>query len=80
VYDAVTQVLTAMYGKEPVITRSGGSVPATAMFLDELGVETITLGWSLPDSKAHAPNEWTTLESFLRGREGYAMLLDQLKR
>jgi acetylornithine deacetylase/succinyl-diaminopimelate desuccinylase-like protein len=80
VYDAVTQVLTKMYGKEPVITRSGGSVPATAMFLDELGVETITLGWSLPDSKAHAPNEWTTLESFLRGREGYAMLLDRLKR
>jgi acetylornithine deacetylase/succinyl-diaminopimelate desuccinylase-like protein len=80
VFAAVKDVLTEMYGVQPVMTRSGGSVPATGMFLDEFGVETITLGWSLPDSKAHAPNEWTTVSSFLRGREGYAMLLDRLKR
>ena len=79
VFGAVHDVLTELYGKEPVIVRNGGTVPATGIFHDELGVETITLGWGLPDSKAHAPNEWYRVEDYNRGRVGYAMLLERLK-
>ncbi|HWV25094.1 MAG TPA: dipeptidase [Thermomicrobiales bacterium] len=80
VYGAVKDVLTELYGKEPVITRAGGSVPATSIFLDKLGVESITMAWAAEDSKAHAPNEWYSLKDYYRGREGYAMLLERLKK
>lgn len=80
VFKAVTKTVTDLYGKDPVIVRSGGTVPATGIFQDELGLETITLGWGLPGSKAHAPNEWYTISDYLRGREGYALLLDNLAR
>lgn len=77
---AVKNVLTELYGADPVITRSGGSVPATGIFLEELGVETITMAWAAPGSKAHAPNEWYAVRDYYRGRVGYAMLLEQLRR
>lgn len=80
VYQAVSDTLIELYGKEPVIVRSGGTVPATGIFQDELGLETVTLGWSQDGSKAHAPNEWYSIPDFLRGREGYALLLDKLKK
>lgn len=80
VYGAVKDVLVELYGKEPVITRAGGSVPATSIFLEKLGVESITMAWAAEDSKAHAPNEWYSLRDYYRGREGYAMLLDRLKK
>ncbi len=80
VFGAVKDVLTELYGKDPVIVRNGGTVPATGIFQDELGVETITMAWAAPDSKAHAPNEWYSVADYYRGREGYAMLLERLRR
>ena len=80
IYAAVESTVTELYGKDPVIVRSGGTVPATGMFQDELGLETISLGWSQPGSKAHAPNEWHSVSAFLLGREGYALLLEKLKK
>lgn len=80
VYTAVKDVLTELYGVDPVITRAGGTVPATGIFQDEFGVETITMAWGDPDSRAHAPNEWYSLRDYLRGREAYAMLLDRLRK
>ena len=80
VYGAVKDVLTDLYGKDPVIVRNGGTVPATGIFQDELGVETITMAWAAPDSKAHAPNEWYRISDYNRGREGYAMLMERLKK
>lgn len=80
VYKAVNDTLVDLYGKEPVVVRSGGTVPATGIFQDKLGLETITLGWGLPGSKAHAPNEWYTVSAHLQGREGYALLLEKLAK
>jgi acetylornithine deacetylase/succinyl-diaminopimelate desuccinylase-like protein len=77
---AVTDVLRDLFGAEPVVVRSGGTVPATGIFRDELGIDTATLGWSQPGSGAHAPNEWYRIEDFLRGRQGYAALLERLHR
>jgi acetylornithine deacetylase/succinyl-diaminopimelate desuccinylase-like protein len=80
VFGAVKDVLTELYGKDPVIVRNGGTVPATGMFQDELGVETITMAWAASDSKAHAPNEWYSIRDYYRGREGYAMLMERLRK
>jgi acetylornithine deacetylase/succinyl-diaminopimelate desuccinylase-like protein len=78
VYLAVDESLTKLYGKAPIPMRAGGTIPATAVFLDELGVHTIGYAWSGSSSRAHAPNERYSVASFLRGRRGYALLLDVL--
>ncbi|MGC4191270.1 MAG: dipeptidase [Thermomicrobiales bacterium] len=79
-YRAATAVLTELYGKDPVLVRSGGTIPATAIFKQELGADTITFAWGLPDSRAHAPNEWYRLDDFTRGRSAYALLIEELAR
>jgi acetylornithine deacetylase/succinyl-diaminopimelate desuccinylase-like protein len=78
VYLAVDESLTKLYGKAPIPVRAGGTIPATAVFLDELGVHTIGYAWSGASSRAHAPNERYSVANFLRGRRGYALLLDVL--
>ncbi len=78
VYRAADEALTRLFGVAPVVQRAGGTIPATAIFLDELGIHTIGFAWSGPDSKSHAPNERYPVANFLRGRRGYAMLLDVL--
>jgi acetylornithine deacetylase/succinyl-diaminopimelate desuccinylase-like protein len=75
---AAKDVLREIYGKEPLVTRSGGTVPATALFQAELGADTVTFGWMLPDCRAHAPNEWYRLADFRRGTRAYVRLLAAL--
>jgi acetylornithine deacetylase/succinyl-diaminopimelate desuccinylase-like protein len=80
VHQAAEVVLTELFGTAPVITRAGGTIPATGIFQDELGIDTVNYAWSIPGSGAHAPNEWYRVSDFLRGRVGYAALLDHLGR
>lgn len=80
VHLAIGDVLRNLFGKEPLVVRTGGTVPATGIFKDELGIDTATLGWSMPGSGAHAPNEWYRIEDFFLGRVGYAALIDRLER
>ncbi|MGB3330642.1 MAG: dipeptidase [Thermomicrobiales bacterium] len=79
-YRAATTVLSELYGKPPVLVRAGGTIPATAIFKQELGADTITFAWAMPDSRAHAPNEWYRLDDFTRGRTAYALLIEELAR
>ena len=78
VHKAAETVLTELFGKPPVITRSGGTIPATGIFQDELGIDTVNYAWAMPGSGAHAPNEWYRIEDYYRGRIGYAALLAYL--
>ena len=66
------RVMEEIYGRKPWVVRSGGSVPITRVFLRELGVETVTIGFGLPGSHIHAPNEWFKVSDFDRAREVYA--------
>lgn len=78
VHLAAEAVLTGLFDSSPVITRAGGTIPATGIFQDELGIDTVNYAWSIPGSGAHAPNEWYRIEDYYRGRVGYATLLDFL--
>jgi len=69
------RVLTEQYQSKPLIVRAGGSVPITATFKGVLGQETVTIGFGLPGSKVHAPNEWFREADFDRAREVYAAYL-----
>jgi acetylornithine deacetylase/succinyl-diaminopimelate desuccinylase-like protein len=72
---AAERVLTEQYGGPPTIVRSGGSVPITSTFKDVLGLDTVTIGFGLPGSQVHAPNEWFREADFDRARTVYAAYL-----
>jgi acetylornithine deacetylase/succinyl-diaminopimelate desuccinylase-like protein len=75
---AAGRVLTEYYGAPPQIARTGGSVPILARFKDILGIDTVTIGFGLPGSKAHAPNEWYLESQFDRARSVYAAFFKAL--
>jgi acetylornithine deacetylase/succinyl-diaminopimelate desuccinylase-like protein len=54
------------FGRAPVLLRSGGSIPVVNLFQDILGLETVLMGFSLPDDGIHGPNERLHLPTFLR--------------
>jgi len=68
------------FGKEPLLTREGASIPVVAFFVDELKMPTVLLGFGLPDDNLHAPNEKFLLEDFYRGIKTSAHFLDAFAR
>ena len=75
---AAAAVLTELYGREPYQTRSGGSIPITGIFLEQLGANTISFGFGMEDENAHAPDEFYRLASFRKGQQAYCALLERL--
>jgi acetylornithine deacetylase/succinyl-diaminopimelate desuccinylase-like protein len=75
---AARDVLRELYGREPYLERTGGSVPVTTFFKDLLGVYTVSFGFGLPDERVHSPNEFFRKGSFRRGQSAYCRLLDRL--
>jgi acetylornithine deacetylase/succinyl-diaminopimelate desuccinylase-like protein len=75
---AAAGVLREIYGREPLYTRSGGSVPVTELFLRHLGAHSVSFGFSLNDEQIHAPNEFTRLRNFERGQIATLRLLAAL--
>jgi acetylornithine deacetylase/succinyl-diaminopimelate desuccinylase-like protein len=67
-----------VHGRAPVITRSGGTLPISAIFRDMLGIGTLAYGLAMPDEDVHAPNEFFRLSSFDEGLRSWPMLLTAL--
>lgn len=72
---AAADALEAAFGKKPLFTREGGSVPVVAFFQQKLGVDSIMLGFALPDDGIHGPNERQHLPTLMRGVGVYADFL-----
>jgi acetylornithine deacetylase/succinyl-diaminopimelate desuccinylase-like protein len=66
------------FGKAPVFTREGGSIPVVSTFQEELGVPSVLFGVGLPDENAHAPNEKLDVANFHNGIIASAMLYDEI--
>ena len=64
---AATKAMRAVFGKETVFVRGGGSIPIVGDFIRELGIPTLLMGFGLPDDNLHAPNEKFHLANFHRG-------------
>lgn len=59
--------LQETFGQPAVLARSGGSIPIVGAFKEKLGLNTILMGWGLPDDNLHAPNEKFSLDNFHLG-------------
>ncbi len=55
------------FGRAPVFTREGGSIPVVADMAEILGLPTVLMGFGLPDDNLHAPNEKFELGQFFGG-------------
>jgi acetylornithine deacetylase/succinyl-diaminopimelate desuccinylase-like protein len=66
------------FGKAPVFTREGGSIPVVATFQEELGIPSVLFGVGLPDENAHAPNEKLDLGNFHGGIIASAHLYEEI--
>jgi acetylornithine deacetylase/succinyl-diaminopimelate desuccinylase-like protein len=78
IFDAARRALTAAFGKEPVITGEGGSIPVVGDFQRLLNVPVLLVGFGLPGENAHAPDEWISVENFEVGMRAMAALWDEL--
>ncbi len=71
------RALEAAFGRAPVITGEGGSIPVVGDFERILGAPVLLMGFGLPGENAHAPNEWISVENFRLGMRAAAVLLDE---
>jgi acetylornithine deacetylase/succinyl-diaminopimelate desuccinylase-like protein len=78
IFRAARRALAAVFGREPVVTGDGGSLPVVSDFQRVLGAPVLLLGFGLPGENAHAPNEWLSLDNFERGMRTMALLWELL--
>ena len=68
------------FGRKPVYTREGGSIPVVSTFQEELGLPSVLFGVGLPDENAHAPNEKLDVANFHGGIISSAFLYEEIAK
>jgi acetylornithine deacetylase/succinyl-diaminopimelate desuccinylase-like protein len=68
-YKAAQKAILQSFGKEPIPTRGGGSIPIVALFEKELGIKTVLMGFGLDSDNLHSPNEKFDIANFYKGIE-----------
>ncbi len=76
-FEAVKVALASAFGKQPVITGEGGSIPVVGDFERVLGAPVLLVGFGLPGENAHAPDEWMSEENFRLGMRAMTALWDE---
>lgn len=77
--ETVMRAMADVWGRRPVRTRGGGSVPVAGVFQDVLGAPVLLVGFGLPDDGAHSPNEKFALSQFYGGIRSVARILDRMR-
>jgi succinyl-diaminopimelate desuccinylase len=77
---AAARAIEHAFGRTPVYTREGGSIPVVATFHDLLGADTLLIGWGQDDDNTHSPNEKFSLADFHRGIRASARLWHELSQ
>lgn len=75
---AAVAALEKGFGKKPLYQREGGSIPIVVQFKEVLGLDTVLLGFGLPDENAHAPDEFINLDNFFGGMRTSAHFFAEL--
>lgn len=78
IFAAAARALERAFGRAPVFTREGGSIPIVHAFQQTFQVPVVLLGFGLPGENAHAPNEWMSVDNFYLGAETIASLYDEI--
>jgi acetylornithine deacetylase/succinyl-diaminopimelate desuccinylase-like protein len=68
-YKAAAKAIMETFGKAPIPTRGGGSIPIIALFERILGLKTVLLGFGLDNDNIHSPNEKYDVFNYFKGIE-----------
>ena len=68
-FQAASMAFEEAWGKKPVATRDGGSIPIVALFDEVLKINTVLLGFGLDSDAIHSPNEKYGIFNFIKGIE-----------
>lgn len=68
-YKAAEKAITTTFGKSPIPTRGGGSIPIVALFEEALEIKSVLMGFGLDNDNLHSPNEKYDLFNFYKGIE-----------
>jgi acetylornithine deacetylase/succinyl-diaminopimelate desuccinylase-like protein len=75
---AAARALEAVFGREPVYIREGGSIPVAASFESILGLPVVLEGFTQPNERAHAPDEWLDLGNYEGAIRAIAATFDEI--
>ena len=64
---AAAAAYRAGFDRAPTLMRIGGTIPVVHMLRETLDIPTVMMGFALPDSNLHAPDENMHLPTFFRG-------------
>jgi len=77
---AASAALEETFGVKPVFQLTGGSVPVVSLLKTKLGLDSVLLGFGLPDDNIHGPNEKLHLPTYYRGIETYVRFFQLISR
>jgi len=66
-YIAASKAMQETYGKKPIPTRGGGSIPIVALFEQELNAKSVLMGFGLDSDALHSPNEHYGVFNYFQG-------------
>ena len=78
-YKAASNAFEEAWGKEPIPTRDGGSIPIVALFKDVLKTDVVLLGFGLASDAIHSPNEHYGVFNYFKGIETITLFYKHFK-
>jgi len=79
-YIAASDAMEKTFGKKPIPTRGGGSIPIVAMFESELNLKSVLMGFGLDTDALHSPNEHYGLVNYYKGIETIPYFFDNFSK
>ena len=76
--EIIARAIEQAFGRVPVYSREGGSIPIVTKFHEALHADVLLLGWGQDDDNAHSPNEKFSLADYHRGIKASAQLWEEL--
>ncbi len=77
---AAAKAVEIGFGKKPAFVRGGGSIPVVSWLKQILGLDTLLVGFGLPDNRTHIPNEKFDLDSLHWGMRMAAAIYAEIAK
>ncbi len=76
-FSVSSEAIKEEWGKAPVYTGGGGSIPVVEVFKTQLNMDTVLVGFALDDDRIHSPNEKYNLSSYIGGIRTWARIFSK---